>query len=102
MVVATLSRVCTVSVVREELEHGVDDHPYLQAALDALDDEIPIVTVSDPVANREAVVSDHLDPGMATRTDQFTTDSSRFPANLVVDFCKWNEMHRYGYTPIER
>ena len=64
-VVADLSGVCTVPVVREELEHGVDDHPYLQSALDTLDDEIQLATISDTVANREAVVSDHLDPGEA-------------------------------------
>ena len=40
-VVAFLSRICTVPVVREELEHGVDNHPYLQEALDTLDEEIP-------------------------------------------------------------
>jgi len=33
-VVADLSGICTVPVVREELEHGVDEHPYLQSALD--------------------------------------------------------------------
>jgi predicted nucleic acid-binding protein len=64
-VVAGLSGICTVPVVREELEHGVDDHPYLQSALDTLDDEIQVATISDTVANREAVVSDHLDPGEA-------------------------------------
>jgi predicted nucleic acid-binding protein len=64
-VVADLSGVCTVPVVREELVHGVDDHPYLQSALDTLDDEIQVATISDTVANREAVVSDHLDPGEA-------------------------------------
>jgi predicted nucleic acid-binding protein len=64
-VVAGLSGICTVPVVREELEHGVDDHPYLQSALDTLDDEIQVVTISDTVANRETVVSDHLDPGEA-------------------------------------
>jgi predicted nucleic acid-binding protein len=64
-VVAGLSGICTVPVVREELENGVEDHPYLQSALDVLDDEIPVVTVSDTVANREAVASDHLDPGEA-------------------------------------
>jgi predicted nucleic acid-binding protein len=63
--VADLSGICTVPVVREELEHGVDNHPYLQKALDTLDDEIPVATISDTVANREAVVSDHLDPGEA-------------------------------------
>lgn len=63
--VAGLSGICTVPVVREELLNGVDDHPYLQSALDILDAEIPVATVSDTVANREAVVSDHLDPGEA-------------------------------------
>lgn len=28
-------------------------------------DDIPVVTISEPVANKEAVVSDHLDPGEA-------------------------------------
>nr|WP_245944527.1 twitching motility protein PilT [Haloplanus salinus] len=51
--------------MREELEHGVDDHPYLQSAPDTLDDEIRVATISDTVADREAVVSDHLDPGEA-------------------------------------
>jgi predicted nucleic acid-binding protein len=64
-VIAGLSGICTVPVVREELEHGVEDHPYLQSALDTLDDEIPVVPISETVANREAVVSSHLDPGEA-------------------------------------
>jgi len=41
-VVADLSGICTGPVVREELERGVDNHPYLQEALDTLDDEIPV------------------------------------------------------------
>jgi predicted nucleic acid-binding protein len=64
-IVASLSGICTVPVVREELEHGVDDHPYLWSALETLDDEIPVAPISDTVANREAVVSSHLDPGEA-------------------------------------
>ncbi|MFB6220232.1 MAG: twitching motility protein PilT [Halolamina sp.] len=64
-VVTGLSGICTVPVVREELEHGVDSHPYLRSALDTLDDEIPVAPISDAVANREAVVDDHLDPGEA-------------------------------------
>ena len=64
-VVADLSGICTVPVVREELEHGVNNHPYLQEALDTLDEEIPVATISDTVANREAVVGGHLDPGEA-------------------------------------
>lgn len=63
--VAGLSDICTVPIVREELKNGVDDHPYLQSALDTLNDEIPVATVSDTVANREAVVRGHLDPGEA-------------------------------------
>nr|WP_262342876.1 twitching motility protein PilT [Haloplanus rubicundus] len=51
--------------MHEELENGVGDHPYLQSALDTLDDEIPVASVSDTVSNRESVVSDHLDPGEA-------------------------------------
>jgi predicted nucleic acid-binding protein len=64
-VVADLSNICAVPAVREELESGVDDYSYLQSALDLLDDEIPVATVSETVANREAVVSRHLDPGEA-------------------------------------
>ncbi|WP_255150154.1 twitching motility protein PilT [Halorarius halobius] len=64
-VVTGLSGICTVPVVREELENGVDGHPYLQSALGTLDNEIPIVPISETVANREAVVSDHLDAGEA-------------------------------------
>jgi len=64
-VVADLSGICTVPVVLEELGDGVDDYPYLQSALDTLDDEIPVATISSTVANREAVVSEHLDPGEA-------------------------------------
>ena len=64
-VVSGLSGICAVPVVREELKHGVDTHPYLQLALDTLDDEIPIATISDTVSNRVAVVNGHLDPGEA-------------------------------------
>ncbi|MGQ3330794.1 twitching motility protein PilT [Halorubrum sp. FL23] len=64
-VVAGLSGICTVPVVREELEHGVNDHPYLQSALNTLDDDIPVATISDTVANRESVVGGHLDAGEA-------------------------------------
>lgn len=60
-----LSGICTVPVVREELNDGVDDHSYLQSALDRLDEAIPVATISETVANREAVVSAHLDPGEA-------------------------------------
>jgi hypothetical protein len=61
-VVAGLSRICAVPIVCEELENGVDDHPYLQSALDTLDDEIPVVPISETVANREAVVRINVTP----------------------------------------
>ena len=61
-VVAELSGICAVPIVREELENGVDDHPYLQSALDTLDDEIPVVPTSETVANREAVVRINVTP----------------------------------------
>ena len=64
-VVAGLSGICTVPVVREELERGVDTHPYLQTALDVLDDGVPVVSVSDTVADRETEASEHLDAGEA-------------------------------------
>jgi len=64
-VITGLSGICAVPVVREELERGVDDHPYLQLALDLLEDEIPVARISDTVANREGVVSSHLDSGEA-------------------------------------
>ena len=63
--IAGLANICTVPVVCEELQNGVSDHPYLQSALDILEQEIPIASISDTVANREAVVSAHLDPGEA-------------------------------------
>lgn len=62
---AGLSGICAVPVVREELRNGVDDHPYLQSALDSLNDEIPVAPIADTVANREAIVRNHLDPGEA-------------------------------------
>ncbi len=76
-VVAGLSGICTVPVVREELGHGVDDHPYLQSALDTLDNEIPVATISDTVANREAVVGGHLDPGEAQAFALADTEDGR-------------------------
>lgn len=64
-IVARLSDICTVPVVREEFYNGLDDYPYLQSALDVLDDGIPITPISETVANREAVIGAHLDPGEA-------------------------------------
>jgi hypothetical protein len=46
IVVIGLSGICAVPVVREDLETGVDTHPYLQPALDTLDDGSPVTTIS--------------------------------------------------------
>lgn len=51
--------------MREELDDGVENHPYLAAALAVLDDGIPVVTIAESVRNRQSVVSAHLDPGEA-------------------------------------
>lgn len=60
-----LDGICTVPAVRAELEHGVDLHSHLRPAVKVLDDGIPVVSISETVANRESVVRDHLDPGEA-------------------------------------
>lgn len=64
---AALAGICTVPVVRQELQAGMDTHPYLQPACNALDDAIPVVPIPEVVANREAIVTTHLDPGEAPR-----------------------------------
>lgn len=64
-VVAELSGVCAVPVVREELSRGVESHPYLESALQALDETIPVVSVSDAAAEGALTAREHLDPGEA-------------------------------------
>jgi predicted nucleic acid-binding protein len=63
--VADLTNVCTVPEVKRELEAGVDSHPYLQPGVDSLHETIPVAPISETVANREAGVRNHLDPGEA-------------------------------------
>jgi len=63
--VADLTGICAVPEVKRELDAGIQTHPYLQPVLDALDDTIPVAPISETVANREAVVRGHLDPGEA-------------------------------------
>ena len=60
-----LAGICTVPVVGDELRNGVEGHPYLGSALGILDDGIPVVSVSDSAATREAEFGDRLDPGEA-------------------------------------
>lgn len=62
---AALAGVCTVPAVREELEDGIDSHPYLRPAVESLGENIPVAPVSETVANRESVVREHLDAGEA-------------------------------------
>jgi predicted nucleic acid-binding protein len=63
--VAGLSGVCTTPVVRDEIERGVENHPYLQSAVDAFEGEMPVVCISEAVADRESSIRGHLDPGEA-------------------------------------
>lgn len=63
--VADLAGICAVPEVERELDAGVQTHPYLQPALDALHDTIPVAPISETVANREDVVRSRLDPGEA-------------------------------------
>jgi predicted nucleic acid-binding protein len=60
---ASLAGICTVPVAQDELEDGVDDHPFLRPAVNAVEEEIPVASISETVANREAVVRGYLDPG---------------------------------------
>jgi predicted nucleic acid-binding protein len=64
-VLSGLSGICTVPVVREELESGMADHPYLSPAVDAVDKCISVAPISETVANRKAIVRGHLDSGEA-------------------------------------
>jgi predicted nucleic acid-binding protein len=60
-----LPRLVTVDAVQTELDEGRDTHHYLEHALDALEDEIPVVTPSAPAQEREADLLESLDPGEA-------------------------------------
>lgn len=62
---AALDAICTVPVVQDELEDGVENHSFLRPAVTAVGDNIPVVQISDAVANREAVIRSYLDPGEA-------------------------------------
>lgn len=60
-----LPRVCTVPSVRSELRAGVGSYPYLQRALEALGDAIPVVNLDDSIEARTGELAGHLDPGEA-------------------------------------
>lgn len=43
----------------------METHSYLQPGLNTLDETIPVVSISEAVANHEAIVTTHLDRGEA-------------------------------------
>lgn len=60
-----LPRIVTVDAVYAELERGIETHPYLRNALDTLDDDIPVVTPTQPARELETDLLETLDPGEA-------------------------------------
>lgn len=63
--VSTLPRIVTVPAVRDELRDGVDTHTYLERALTALDDEIPVAAMESKSENLEKKLLETLAPGEA-------------------------------------
>lgn len=61
----TLPRVVTVDAVQDELEEGRETHPYLDVALEILDDELPVVSPPVPARSIEEELRKTLDPGEA-------------------------------------
>jgi predicted nucleic acid-binding protein len=60
-----LPRVCTVPAVRSELRAGVGSYPYLQRALDAVGEPVPVVELDGSVEERASELANRLDPGEA-------------------------------------
>ena len=60
-----LPRVVTVAAVREELEDGAENHPYLTSGIAALDAGIPVFSLSDTEGETETALLKTLDPGEA-------------------------------------
>jgi predicted nucleic acid-binding protein len=60
-----LPRLVTVNAVREELEAGAETHAYIEHALAALEEGIPVITPSAPAETLEAQLLESLDPGEA-------------------------------------
>lgn len=61
----TLPRVCTVPEVQSELRAGIESYPYLQRALDSLDDAIPVIALDESVTEAATELETRLDPGEA-------------------------------------
>jgi predicted nucleic acid-binding protein len=60
-----LPRVVTVDAVYTELNDGNETHQHLEQALNALEDEIPVITLSSPAQKLEETLLETLDPGEA-------------------------------------
>lgn len=60
-----LPRLVTVAAVQEELEAGVETHPYIKHALTVLGDDIPVSSPSPAAETVEAELLESLDPGEA-------------------------------------
>lgn len=60
-----LPRVCTVPAVRGELRAGVGSYPYLQRALDAVGEPVPVVELDGSVQKRASELASRLDLGEA-------------------------------------
>ncbi len=60
-----LPRLITVKAVREELEAGVETHPYTEHALSVLGAEIPVIVPSGAAQQSEEQLLESLDSGEA-------------------------------------
>ncbi len=60
-----LPRLITVEAVQEELEAGVETHPYIEHALSVLGAEIPVINPSGTAQQLEEQLLESLDPGEA-------------------------------------
>ena len=61
----TLPRLVTVTAVQTELEEGPETHPYLERAVIALGEDIPVHTPSSTATEVEERLLETLDPGEA-------------------------------------
>ncbi|WP_247730280.1 twitching motility protein PilT [Halovivax limisalsi] len=59
----TLPRLATVDAVRDELERGVETHPYIERAVTVLEADIPVSTPSSAAERSETELLKTLDPG---------------------------------------
>lgn len=77
----TLPRVCTVPEVENELRSGVESHPYLQRALDSLEETILVVELDESTQERASELRARLDAGEA---EAFAV-ADRHDGTLVTD-----------------